>query len=101
MTRVRLHRLALREFHHARRRYAKQSLIVANRFCETIETAIKKIEEQPTLPPADDNNVRWVKSGRFPYLLFYEYFPMGVALVMAIAHKSRRPGYWMKRKSKK
>ncbi len=90
MTEVRLHRLALREYRRARSWYAKRSLRAESRFIETVAQAIIKIEDQVTLAPADEDNIRWVKTRRYPYLLYYEYFPDNVALVLAIAHKRKR-----------
>ena len=33
---------------------------------------------------------------RFPYVIFYAEYPERVH-VLAVAHTSRRPGYWKKR----
>lgn len=101
MTEVRLHRLALREYRRARSWYARRSQRAESRFIDAVAQAIIKIEDRVTLAPADEDNIRWVKTQRYPYLLYYEYLPDNVALVLAIAHKHRRLNYWMKRKGKK
>lgn len=99
MTEVRLHRLALREYHRARRWYRKRSPQAAERFTNAIALALQKIERDPQLAPADDDNMRWMTTVRYPYVLHYEYFPDDVALVLAVAHEKRRPKYWLKRRS--
>lgn len=66
MTEVRLHRLALCEFHAARRWYRKRSLLAEDRFIHAIARTIQKIERMPTLAPADDDSIHWVATHRYP-----------------------------------
>ncbi len=96
---VLLHRLALQEFRKARRWYARRSFQAAERFRDAVKLAIRKIEERPTLAPSDESNIRWIRTGRYPYVLYYEYFSNDVALILAVAHERRRLGYWRGRRS--
>jgi hypothetical protein len=41
---------------------------------------------------------RWMRTRRFPYLLFYEVVDSSVIRVYAVAHARRRLGYWLRRK---
>jgi hypothetical protein len=41
--------------------------------------------------------IRWVKTHRFPYILYFYVLNDAEVLVMAVAHGSRRLGYWLKR----
>ena len=68
MTEVRLHRLALREYHRARRWYRKRSLQAAGRYTDAIAQALQKIECDPKLAPVDEDNMRWVLTVRYPYI---------------------------------
>jgi len=42
---------------------------------------------------------RWVRVGRFPYLVvdYYEIRDPSPVLVYGLAHVRRRPGYWLRR----
>jgi len=54
------------------------------------------IQQFPSLGRPIGNRMRRVLTNRFPYAIIYlEY--QDEFLVVAIAHTSRRPGYWTKR----
>jgi hypothetical protein len=38
-----------------------------------------------------------VRLRRFPYILYYHVVDDSLALVLAVAHARRRPGYWRRR----
>ena len=40
---------------------------------------------------------RWMHLPGFPYLLYYEIRDPHPVLIYALAHVSRRPGYWLRR----
>jgi hypothetical protein len=42
--------------------------------------------------------IRWRRTRRFPYLLFYEVVDSSLIRIYAVAHGRRRLGYWMRRK---
>jgi hypothetical protein len=40
---------------------------------------------------------RWVRTRRFPYILYYRLVDADEVLIVAVAHARRRPGYWLRR----
>ena len=42
---------------------------------------------------------RFLRLGRFPYAMFFREVPEGI-WIAAIAHDSRRSGYWLRRRPK-
>ena len=44
-----------------------------------------------------EQNCRWIRVKRFPFILVVHEDTPGEYFVVAIAHTSRRPGYWQKR----
>jgi hypothetical protein len=53
---------------------------------------------QPEALPFLGTAYRWVHVSRFPYVLIFRSQPPGVILMVAVAHTSRRPGYWRRRR---
>jgi plasmid stabilization system protein ParE len=94
---VEFHRLAAAEFVAARRWYTRRSRTAEGRFVAAVRAAVARIEAHPAAGSPSIGPCRWVRAGRYPYLLHYR--PLGPALyeVVAIAHTSRRPGYWLRR----
>jgi plasmid stabilization system protein ParE len=95
---IEFHRLAREEYLKARRWYAGHaSAEVADRFRDEVDRALQKIVEQPNNWPFYYGKFRWVRLRRFPYLIVYHADDAGI-MVVAVAHASRRPGYWRHRK---
>ena len=42
---------------------------------------------------------RWMRVRRFSYVLYYEIIDPSQVRVYAVAHTSRRPGYWLRRRT--
>jgi hypothetical protein len=61
-----------------------------------LDHAIAQIESGPQQWPPYLHGTRFYKLRRFPYLAVFRETPTNVQIV-AIAHSSRRPGYWRKR----
>jgi plasmid stabilization system protein ParE len=79
----------------------KQGSKHAVRFLEDYEATVSRIEEDPELNPLMESvpaelNVRRRKLESFSYLVIYRIFETE-ALILAVAHTSRRPNYWMSR----
>jgi plasmid stabilization system protein ParE len=91
------HRLASREFRDAYQHYARQSLKAARRFQDAVEHAIDEIAADPYRWPIFHQNYRWVKTKRFPYVLYFRILDPYHVLIVAVAHGKRRPGYWLRR----
>ncbi len=95
--RVYFHRLAAKEYRGARRWYAKRSTGLAESFKQEIDRAAERIAEGPEQWPIFRKKYRWVKTHRFPFLLYFYVLNDSEVLVMAVAHASRRLGYWLRR----
>jgi plasmid stabilization system protein ParE len=91
------HRLAAQEFRQARALYARRSRRAAIRFIQAIDAALQQIAEDPERWPLYHDWHRWVKTKKFPYLLVYRHAGQDSLTVVAVAHTSRRPGYWRRR----
>ncbi len=94
---VDFHRLAVKEFVQARRWYARQDPHAEARFVAAIWAAISKAEANPYLGTLTHGNYYWVRTGRFPYVLYYEFIHPDLVRIYAVAHQRRRPGYWLRR----
>jgi hypothetical protein len=40
---------------------------------------------------------RWVRAGRFPYIIYFQVISATEATIYAVGHEKRRPGYWFRR----
>ena len=94
------HRLAVVEFIAARRWYARRSLAAEARFVSALDDAIRRIERTPQLCSLSTNSFRWVRLRRYPYLVHYEPLDAQTVQVYAVGHAHRRPGYWLKRRTR-
>ncbi len=65
------HRLALQEYDVACRRYEQRSRQTRTRFEDAIDHALKRIAEDPEQWPLFRNDIRWVRTGRYPYVLYF------------------------------
>ena len=79
--------------------YAKRSIDAAMRFTLAVESAIQQIVSAPNRWRAHLCDTRRFVLQDFPYVIVY-YATSDLIWVVAVAHASRRPGYW-KRRSKR
>ncbi len=94
---VLFHRLAAREYRGARAWYSARSASVAERFRIAVDRAVERVAAQAEALPALSGPYRWVRIRGFPYLLIFRRQSPDVLMVVAVAHTSRRPGYWRHR----
>jgi plasmid stabilization system protein ParE len=94
---VLFHRLAAREFVEARRRYARTGPPTEDRFVAAVRAAVERIDANPHIGSLIRGAYRWIRTGRYPYLLIYETLGPDLVRVYAVAHARRRPGYWVRR----
>ena len=94
---VDFHRLALKEYDEACQWYAERSPDTAGRFKEAVDAAIRRISEAPESLPQTSGPYRWVRVQRFRYILVFRPRKDDEMIVVAVAHTSRRPGYWRRR----
>jgi len=91
------HRLAAREYRSSREWYAKRSAAVAERFRLAVDRAVDRIVKEADSLGVLVGQYRYVRVSRFPYVLIFRRLDSAVVVVVAVAHTSRRPGYWRRR----
>lgn len=87
---------AVEEGRSARDYYLSKSERIEEEFRRELEHAIVLIAERPDTWPTYLHGTRRFILRRFPYAVVYRREPTAV-LVVAIAHGSRKPGYWRRR----
>ncbi len=65
-------------------------------FSREILSSIRRIAEAPLLWSRFTDHSRRILTKRFPYSIIYQVLDEG-ALIVAVAHQSRKPGYWKNR----
>ncbi|MCA9105689.1 MAG: type II toxin-antitoxin system RelE/ParE family toxin [Planctomycetales bacterium] len=96
MTEVRISSAAEEEFADALMWYSQRSLRAATEFDNEVDRAIQLISAAANQYPAFDERHRYYLLRRFPFAIIYRIDEPGV-VVVAIAHTSRSPGYWLMR----
>lgn len=95
---VSFHPVAIAEARAAHAWYAKRSAAAAAAFLAEIDHAVELIAASPERWPVYRFGTQRLLMRRFPFALVYRRAG-GSALVLAIAHTRRRPGYWHARLS--
>jgi plasmid stabilization system protein ParE len=95
---VLFHRLAAREYRSAREWYRARSAAAAEKFVTAVDQAIGRMGENLDRFPKLFGEYCWVRVGRFPYVLIFRRYPTKGIIIVAVAHTSRRQGYWRSRK---
>jgi plasmid stabilization system protein ParE len=91
------HRLAALEFGRARAWYARRDPRTESNFVFAVYTVLGSIAANPHSGTVSDSPYRWMKAKRFKYVIHYEVTPSNTVIIYAMAHGSRRPGYWKRR----
>ncbi|HEX8410882.1 MAG TPA: type II toxin-antitoxin system RelE/ParE family toxin [Thermoanaerobaculia bacterium] len=76
--------------------YDEKSSGLGDRFLAEVKAATQYIEKYPELAPVIEDGVRAKVLVRFPYSLLY-VAERDVLFIVAVAHQSKRPGYWADR----
>jgi len=76
--------------------YARRSPSSAARFQAEFDRAVAEITANPRRWPRHALGTRYFRLTRFPYLVIYAE-SRRLVKVIAVAHTSRRPGYWRRR----
>ena len=76
--------------------YRERDERVAGAFEDDLARAFAEIERTPEAWPVHLHGTRRFLLRRFPYEVVYKVYPE-VALIVAVAHCKRRPGYWRRR----
>ncbi len=73
------------------------AFVAADDFADELDQALDLLNRFPELGRAIRRNTRTLPLHSFPYSLIYRV-QVDVIRVIAVAHHSRRPGYWVGRR---
>ncbi|HEX5271356.1 MAG TPA: type II toxin-antitoxin system RelE/ParE family toxin [Gemmataceae bacterium] len=96
---VGFHPLAARDLQVAYAWYARRNPAAAQRFRHEVRQAMQRIASAPDQGSPFRGRFRWTRLGRFSYVVYYEVLDPVQVIIYAVAHASRRPGYWLRRAS--
>jgi toxin ParE1/3/4 len=97
--RYEFHPEALEEFEEAARYYLRRQPGLELRFIASIREVVDRILEEPGRWRAFDEDVRRCFARVFPFGILYT-IERDYVLIVAVAHCSRKPGYWKNRRSR-
>jgi len=90
------HELASAELDEAIAYYDTKTEGLGDRLLAEVRSAVAHIEQYPEGSSVISRGVRRKVLAKFPFDLFYVIGNADI-LILAIAHESRRPGYWRSR----
>jgi toxin ParE1/3/4 len=95
---IAFHPGAAAELEDAALYYERQREGLGVAFQNAVQAAVARVQERPqTFPLYEDaDGVRMCQERRFRYTVYYTELDESI-LVAAVAHNSRRPGYWHNR----
>ena len=94
MTRLLMADRAQVELDEAVCQYRLVSERVAEEFLAELAGAFQRIADAPLWWPSFDKHHRFFTLRRHSYVIYYRVQSRTAALIVAIAHAARRPGYW-------
>ena len=97
MSNVELLPAAFNEYQSALIWYTTIRHELASQFDAAFQHGIEKIAQHPEIFYPLGKRHRFYKLEQFPYLLIYRIIGQGEVSVVAVAHTSRKPGYWRNR----
>ena len=97
MKRVRFHPEAERELGEQEAWYRERSEVAAQGFVLELDSAVRAVAESPERWPVQPRGERRYVFPRYPFVLLYRIRGEEI-FITAVAHHSRRPGYWRHRK---
>ena len=92
-----IHDAAAQEVADAKSWYIKQSIRSARGFADELDRALERILDDPLMWPKYLHGTWAVQFHRYPYLVVYKT-RSALVQIIAVAHTSRRPGCWVKRR---
>ena len=96
MKRVVYHKLAANELIESAEFYEKRRPMLGEAFLLEIETAVRHVQLSPESGRAGKHQTRSYRVRRFPFRIVYHVQADRIWIV-ALAHLSRKPGYWRRR----
>jgi toxin ParE1/3/4 len=94
---ARFHQDATAEYDAAFDWYLERSADAALRFDAEVDRALAQIIHAPQRWAAGPYSTRRFLLRQFPFTLIYRERPSGDIEIVAVAHTSRKPGYWKAR----
>ena len=91
---IEFHPLANEELQLALAWYHEKSARAASRFLRGVDQAIGRLMADPSSYPAIGRRFRFIRVPKFPFVLTYEIRLASDIFIVAVAHTSRRSGYW-------
>ena len=92
------HPLAAKELIESSLFYERRRHFLGEEFIVAVEETVRKISANPLHGRIEKPQARSYKVERFPFRVVYQVQPDRIWIV-AVAHLSRRPGYWRRRVS--
>lgn len=92
-----LHEQAASEYDAAFDWYLERSPDAARKFDAEFERALEQIAQTPQRWASGPYSTRQFLLRRFPFFVIYRERVHGDIQVVAVAHTSRKPGYWKER----
>lgn len=84
------------EFVEAAKFYKKREAGLGDRFLDELENCLERVISQPSLGSAVTGVLRRRILRKFPFSVIYAQ-EESMIVVIAVAHTSRKPGYWKSR----
>jgi toxin ParE1/3/4 len=97
MAELRILAAAEEEYGAAARWYADRSPTAADGFTKAVEAVFQRIIDRPEWGALCDTMHRQMIVSGYPYSIVYRRIGGDQLLIVAVAHASRKPGYWMHR----
>jgi plasmid stabilization system protein ParE len=94
--RISFHPAAAAELDAAVQWYAERSPVAARAFAAAVNTCVERVAEAPDRWPSYVHGTRRYLFPHFPFSPIYRV-RRGEIEIVAVAHHSRRPGYWRSR----
>ena len=96
---VEFHPLAAREYRLALAWYRQHSPAAAERFRTEVDRVVERLIQSPLEGIVFRGTFRWMRTRRFPYLLYYEVVDPSIVRVYSVTHGRCRLGDWLRRRS--
>ncbi len=93
---IEYHPLAAEELIEVAQFYESRQGGLGERFLNTVEKTVKNLRTDPLMWKADGSGRRKYRIWKFPYHLIYR-IKGSCVYILAVAHMSRKPGYWESR----
>ena len=94
---IEFHHEATAEYDAAFDWYLERSADAAIEFDAEVDRALAQIIASPRRWAAGPFSTRRFLLRRFPFTLIYRELALGNVQIVAVAHTSRKPGYWKRR----